>query len=370
MLQCIYTDDVDVSPSNIQTLISVADKYQVDKLKVRCGEFMTGDINKENVLDLFQIAPTMLGDEDFGMKFIEENTEDVLASDKLLNLTKARLGKILQSDKLSIEEAELFKHLLRWGKSELKKTEGKENVTLKSVLDDLIKYIRFPIMPVSMLATVVAPTGLIDQKDLVGLFSYCSVPDPSLRKGMSDPGFPTTEREGSQKDFVWDLKKKGRSVTLSNNNLTGQMSGSSWQGGLLMGNREFKTGDQYWEIKVDAGYEVMVGVAHPSIAPENMNSVYSNNPSQVWFFYRCGNLYGGSGSTQDSSGIQTFTTNDTVGVYLQWNKEAKMYDMTFYKNGIRLGTFFKRIPPPVVAAVELYTSTDRVTLNSKSKKPK
>eukprot|EP00456_Euglypha_rotunda_P003441 TRINITY_DN1059_c0_g1_i2.p1 TRINITY_DN1059_c0_g1~~TRINITY_DN1059_c0_g1_i2.p1 ORF type:complete len:196 (+),score=44.36 TRINITY_DN1059_c0_g1_i2:594-1181(+) len=72
MLKCIYTDNVEVDSSNIQQLIKVSGKYQVEKLRVVCAEFMEGDVNKDNVLDLFQIAPAMLGDEEFGLKFIEE----------------------------------------------------------------------------------------------------------------------------------------------------------------------------------------------------------------------------------------------------------------------------------------------------------
>jgi len=330
---------------------------------------MEGDVNSDNVLDLFQIAPSMLGDEDFGMKFIEEHSEEILSKEGFVRLSKDRLAKILQSDKLTVEETDLFKHLVRWGEAEMKRTQG-EGVTLKSVIGDLLKHIRFPIMPISQIAAVVAPSGVLDQKDLVELFSYASVQDENVRKLMPAPGFPTTEREGSSSNsWTWDTKKKGRFVTLSNNNLTATTSGTGgWQGGLILGSKEFKSGDQYWEVKVDNSQSDMIGVASPNINAST-DSAYSNCPSQVWFYHYSSGLYGGTVGVKDTSFSMPCTTGDTLGFHLEWNKTNSTYSLHIYKAKRKVGTPFRNIPPPIVPAVELYYSPARVTLVPKVKKP-
>jgi len=278
------------------------------------------------------------------------------------------LAKILQSDKLTIEETELFKHLLRWGEAEMKRTQG-EGVTMKSCVGDLLKYIRFPIMPISQIASVVAPSQVLDQKDLVGLFSYASVQDENIRKLLPSPGFPTTEREGSVAMWTWDTKKKGRFVTLSNNNLTATTSGTGgWQGGLILGTKEFKSGDQYWEVKVDQSQSDMIGVANPNIN-SSTDSAYSNCASQVWFYHYNSGLYGGTIGTKDTSFTTSVATGDTLGFFLEWNKSNSTYNLHIYKQRSRIGTPFRNIPPPLVAAVELYYSPARVTLVPKVKKP-
>jgi len=345
-------------------LIKAAGKYQVEKLRAVCAEFMEGDVNKDNVLDLFQIAPTMLGDEEFGLKFIEENADEIVKSDAFTRLSKDRLAVILKSDKLAIEEIDLFKGLQKWAEVEAKKTESKD---LKLVVKDLIKLIRFPTMEINQVASVVAPSLLLEQAQLVTLFSYVSVPDEKVRALLPDPGFPTAPREGGASSFAWDTKKHGRNVTLSNNNLTAQTSGSSWYNGLVLGNKEFKAGNHYWEIKLDHSTDDMVGVVSPSINPD-ASSAYSSCPTQCWFVHHGSGTYGGSIGVKTSLDCGA-RTGDTLGFGLTWNKTTSTFDMAVYKNKRIVGTPFRNIPGPLVAAVELYSSPARCTLDSKAKKP-
>jgi hypothetical protein len=366
MLHCIYNDAVDVTASNIQALIKIAGKYQVEKLRALCAEFMEGDVNKDNVLDLFQIAPTMLGDEEFGLKFIEENAADVLASDAFVKLSKDRLTVILKDDKLAVEEIEVFKALHKWAEAELKRTQV-EGADLKSIVKDLIKLIRFPTMEINQVATVVAPSGLLEQSQLVGLFSFVSVQDEKVRALLPDPGFPTQPREGGGASFAWSPSKKGRNVTLSNKDLTATTSGSSWNNGLILGTKEFKNGNHYWEIKIDHSTDDMVGVVSPTI-PHDVSSAYSSYASQCWFVHHGSGTYGGSVGIKSSLDCGA-RTGDTLGFSLTFNKTSSTFDMGVYKNKKLVGTPFRNIPAPVVAAVELYSSPARCTLDTKVRKP-
>jgi hypothetical protein len=290
-----------------------------------------------------------------------------LASDAFVKLSKDRLTVILKDDKLAVDEIEVFKALQRWAEAEVKRSQV-EGSDVKSVVKDLIKYIRFPTMEINQVATVVAPSGLLEQTQLVGLFSFVSVTDEKIRSLLPDPGFPTNPREGGGGSaFAWSTTKKGRNVTLSNKDLTATTSGSSWNNGLVLGNKEFKNGNHYWEVKIDHSTDDMVGVASPSI-PHDVSSAYSSYASQCWFVHHGSGTYGGSVGIKSSLDCGA-RTGDTLGFSLTWNKTSSTFDMGVYKNKKLIGTPFRNIPPPVVAAYEFYSSPARATLDCKAKKP-
>jgi len=357
MLQCIYTDEVEVNADNIQALMKIAKKYQVDKLSALCADFMQGDVNADNVLDLFQIAPTLLGDEEFGLKFIEEHTEKVIEHEAFTRLSKDRLLVLLKSDRLSAEEVKIFQAVQKWAEAE-KKRRGD---AAKADIAEVVTQVRFPTMEVAHIASTVTSSGLLEQAQLVQLFSYCANPDEKWRSSQSLP-FPTKPREGT--GWTWDDKKKGPNVVLSNKNMTAQMNGSSWNGGLICGNKVFNNGTHYWEVKCEYGTSSMTGVVSAAINFAG-SSCYSNQSSQIWFSQFSGSCYG----SYQSSVSLSVGTGGTAGFLLEWSDSTKFFSLTLYRDGYRCGTPFNRIPAPVVAAVEFYTSGDRCTLNTKAKKP-
>jgi len=363
MLQCCYNEELEIDASNVKELIKVANKYQIEKLKIACRELLEGDVNKDNCIDLFILAPSMLGQEDFGLSFLEENTEDVLASDGFLKLPADRLKVFLKSDKLAAEEIDIFKAVMRWVKENEKK-DGWDAKTAKEVM----AFVRFPVMDIAELAGVVAPSGVLEQVHLVSLFSYCAVPQEA-RSALPKPIFPDQPREGG-KSFTWDPVKHGRNIAVSNKNLTAQTSGSSWVGGLLMGSKPFTKGHQYWEVKIDASGSDMIGVVAGDVN-WNGDSIYSVQPTKCWFIHYPGSTYGGTapGTVKTPSLTFSATTGDTVGIHLEWDEKTKTYNMHLYRNRNKVGSPFSRITPPVVPALELCSSPARVTLFTKVKKP-
>jgi hypothetical protein len=198
LLRCVYTDEVSVDSSNVAQYIDVGKKYQIEKLQMLCSKFMTADINMDNALELFQIAPDLLGDEEFGLEFIRENSEEVFASPGILTLNKDRFITLLKDDGLGIEEVELFNCCRKWAEAQVK-AEGKDekNVDLLQVhLKDVLPLIRFPIMDVTEIATHVATSGLLAQQDLLQLFKYVSITDEKA-KGSCEVPFITKPRDGS-----------------------------------------------------------------------------------------------------------------------------------------------------------------------------
>jgi len=360
----IYTDHVEINAKNLQGLIKLSTKYQVDKVRGMCASFMDDDITAENVLELFEIAPSMLGDKEFGLQFIEENADEVLSSPGIENLSRERFLTILQDDKLQVEEVEVFKALLRWAEAEAKRTQGDKKTIGKELA---LKYVRFPTMEMAHIATVVGPSGYLEQPQLVSLYGYLSVTDENVRALMPDLGFPKTPRSGGGVAWSWSNTKKGHNITLSNNNLTATAGGTAWAYNVVCGTKEFKNGNHYWEVNLDNSTDDMIGVASPSINADS-TSAYSNLGSQCWFVHHSSGSYGGTVGTKVQMNSES-KTGDVLGFYLQHNKTKNTFDLTVYKNRKLVGTPFKNIPSPVVAATELYGTPAKVTLIPNARKP-
>jgi len=139
---------------------------------------MEMDVKIENVCELFEIAPKLLGDHEFGLKFIEENTEEIIKQESFLKLSKERLRDLLQSDKLSAEEGLLFDAVLKWADAKSEK----HKVDKKDLLKDIKKLIRFPLMDVTKVASSVSSSGLLTQDELLSVFQYVSVSDEKKKR--------------------------------------------------------------------------------------------------------------------------------------------------------------------------------------------
>jgi len=133
-------------------------------------------ISVKNVCRMFETTGRLLGDLNFGLSFIRNNFEAVTTRDQFLELSRPRIRKIIEDDKLSAEEVHVFEALIRWGKAECKRQSIGDNLEgLTKVLDGLLPLIRFPTMEMGQLATVVGPSNLLSEDHLLLLYQYSTM---------------------------------------------------------------------------------------------------------------------------------------------------------------------------------------------------
>jgi len=155
----------------------------------------------DNACELFEMAPKLLGDDEFALPFIQENTAAVILSDSFLALSPSRLEYLLKDDGLCVEEISLINAMTKWAKNQIKirgdELKGSESDKLKELMTPFLKHIRFPTMNMEDLATHVSGAKLIDEKVLLQLYQYCSLTEDE--KSKFDLPFPTALRSGGKR---------------------------------------------------------------------------------------------------------------------------------------------------------------------------
>eukprot|EP00823_Brevimastigomonas_motovehiculus_P003647 TRINITY_DN225_c0_g1_i6.p1 TRINITY_DN225_c0_g1~~TRINITY_DN225_c0_g1_i6.p1 ORF type:complete len:506 (-),score=134.07 TRINITY_DN225_c0_g1_i6:201-1718(-) len=174
VLRCVYTGKIKIESEEVQMLFLLAKRFQLDSLRCKCMSYMEDEVSADNVCDLMEQGRKVLNDPRFGLSFIEEHTPEVLASKPFLSLSSESLNVILQSNKLTADELELFQALLRWGKAQFQKQklDEEESKNMQTVLGTLVDNIRFPLMEMSDFVSSVQSTGVLAAQDMLSLYTY------------------------------------------------------------------------------------------------------------------------------------------------------------------------------------------------------
>ncbi|KAL3072211.1 hypothetical protein niasHT_036704 [Heterodera trifolii] len=161
MLRYIYTDDLDeLDLPNLFSVFYAAKKYKVLGLVLRCVEQMD-----KRAMEMFQ-------------------------SDPFLSINQELLCDLLERDQLVINgEIEIWKAALHWADNQCREN-GKEitGANRREMLGPALFKIRFPIIPHEDFSTIIVPSAVLTEDELINFYKYISLP----RKNM--PIFPTKLR--------------------------------------------------------------------------------------------------------------------------------------------------------------------------------
>jgi hypothetical protein len=181
----------------------------------------------------------------------------------------------LKSDKLCIDEIDLFKGVLRWAVCECKRQNLSDSLeNKKKILDDILPLIRFPCMEMQELATFVSPTQLLPAPQLLELFTY--VGGKGNKKNLK-VNFPTQARGGSRDKWALDDTMKSNTVTLSNGGKSAANSSSNHS--YCQGTVAWTKGKHAWRVVRDNGNTqwLLLGVSRKVTHQHN-----SYNDTTVW----------------------------------------------------------------------------------------
>ena len=199
LFRFMYTDEVDLSGSNVMGVLYLAKKYMVPSLAVKCAEYLQDNLDASNV---FNILPHAQKYDEKNLKdrcweVIDEQTEDAVKSDVFVTIERSLLEAVVERDTLNIEEVELFKAVNSWAAKKCEEqglsTDGGEK---RRVLGErIVKGIRFPAMTQHEFSAVVLDCKILTPDEAFSVVKYLnSVPDTPVV-------FPMDKRTGLKELF-------------------------------------------------------------------------------------------------------------------------------------------------------------------------
>ena len=176
LFRYMYSDEVNLSGSNVMGVLYLAKKYIVPSLADKCAEYLQENLDPSNV---FTILPFAQKYEDKNLvdrcwKVIDEGTDEAVTSDGFEKIERSLLESIVARDSLSIEEVALFQAADRWTTKQCEKQGFEADGQLKRRIlgEEIIKSIRFPIMSAKEFADVVLDTHILHLNEIAQLFKF------------------------------------------------------------------------------------------------------------------------------------------------------------------------------------------------------
>ena len=194
LFRYLYSDEVNLSGSNVMGVLYLAKKYIVPSLVDKCSQYLQDHLQPENVFNILAIAEKY---EEKGLidqcwEVIDNQSEEVVKSDGFATIELSLLEAVVSRDTLSINEIDLFKAVDLWATKKCEKQGLEANGEVKRrVLDEtVVKAIRFPVMELRDFSAVVLNAKILTFDEVTRLVQFFT---SSL---ATEVGFPATSRTG------------------------------------------------------------------------------------------------------------------------------------------------------------------------------
>ena len=194
LFRFLYSDNVNLSGSNVMQVLYLANKYLVPSLVEKCKEYLRDNLIASNV---FCILPHAQKFEDKDLEdrcwnVIEEKTEEAMTSDKFVTVERSVVESVVKRELLNVTEVELFKAVNRWATKECER-QGviSDGETKRRILgEEIVKGIRFPLIPQKDFASVVYDSRILNYEELGNMIKYyngiSTTPLPFLQASRMD----------------------------------------------------------------------------------------------------------------------------------------------------------------------------------------
>ena len=195
----MYSDEVNLSGSNVMGVLYLAKKYMVPSLTEKCTEFLQDNLNPSNVFSILPFTQKCEEKqlEDLCWKMVDEQTEAVVKSDEFAQLERPLLGAVVERDTLNIAEVELFKGVVEWTtKVSEKQGLASDGQGKRRILGErIVKAMRFPVMKQKEFITVILDHKILTLDEVTNLIKHF------YQSQNSPVGFPVAKRSGPRSNL-------------------------------------------------------------------------------------------------------------------------------------------------------------------------
>ena len=175
LFRYMYSDEVNLSGSNVMGVLYLAKKYLVSSLVDKCTEYLQLNLDPSNV---FSILPSAQRYEEKKLvdrcwEMIDSGAGFAVKSEGFETIERSLLEVVVARDTLAIEEVELFKAVDTWATKQCQKQGfGVSGKMKRKVLgEQIVRAIRFPLMERDEFAAVVLDTNILTSDEIVTLTS-------------------------------------------------------------------------------------------------------------------------------------------------------------------------------------------------------
>ncbi|XP_028394935.1 BTB/POZ domain-containing protein 6-like [Dendronephthya gigantea] len=183
-LTFLYTDECNLTSTNIVSVMYLAKKYTVPSLVNKCSKELSSVLEPTEALSILEEA--MQYDQ---MELVEECWEviesfpnKVIKSAGFSSIRHATLVSLLKRKNLQIPEIELFQAVLKWADYQCAKNNLDQTPeSRRNVIGDAIHEIRFLAMTQEEFAQIVSPSRLLSTNEMVHIYEkFNGIYSPAL----------------------------------------------------------------------------------------------------------------------------------------------------------------------------------------------
>ena len=172
----LYSDEVNLTGSNVMHVLYLAKKYMVPSLVDKCSEYLRDNLEAANV---FSILPHAKKFEDKDLEdrcwaVIEKHTDEAVSSEEFVTLEKSLVESLVKREVLNVKEIELFKAVDRWATKQLESQEVTPDGEAKRRIigEETLKAIRFPLMSQVDFLSVVPDSRILTTDEIVDIMKH------------------------------------------------------------------------------------------------------------------------------------------------------------------------------------------------------
>ena len=175
LFRFMYTDEANLSESNVMQVSYLAKKYMVPSLAEKCTEYLRQSLDASNVFFILAHAQKF-EDKDFEdecWEVIEKQTEEVLWSDEFVTVGRSVIESVVTRERLNVTEVELFKAVNRWTAKESERQGTTAGDAKRRVLgEEIVKAIRFPLMTEKEFISVVPDSDILTTTEIIDVVKH------------------------------------------------------------------------------------------------------------------------------------------------------------------------------------------------------
>lgn len=181
MLKFFYTGKCLITDDNVSKMLTISDKYKVTELRNACFDFIVKTLDEESVTDMLMKARRKEFDFDCTelmakcIEVISKKTEGVFKSEQFYEFDEDIIISLCKSDKICVDELDLFNAVLKWGKRRCKDQEAHSD--LPEVLKNIIPHIRYTLMTAEELIKYVKPLKFVPYQLYEQALEYIGSPE-------------------------------------------------------------------------------------------------------------------------------------------------------------------------------------------------